>query len=248
MLRLFPTALGSITTDGIEDIIQNRLYVEDNFVTTSTLLPANNFGGNGSSTVTTLSSAVPLLDVTNCLQLSLSNNTAQSFVARSGNVGRCFLPGQWDATFFVKFIIGAVTPQIAVMNNSFFLAGFASTSSIPNLATVDNASINFLYDTQGVGIRVSSGSLISTYRPGTAVFLAPNVAHSMRLVVYKALARAEVYINKALVLTANTVNFPAYNNVNRGMFPFIQHARLLVDVTNPAPTVYVDNAAMLLSR
>lgn len=248
MLRLFPTSLTSITADGIEDLIQTRLYVEDNFVTTSTLFSSNNFGGGGASTVTTLPPAIPILDVTNCLQLTLSNNTANSFVARSGNVGRCFMPGQWDATLFIRFIIGAVTPQIAVMNNSFFLAGFASTSTIANPATVDNASINFIYDVQGIGIRVSSGSLISTYRPTTAVFLAPNVVHSIQLKVYRALARAEVYVNKVLVLTANTVNFPAYNDVNRGMFPFIQHGRLLADVTNPAPAIYVDNTAMLLSR
>lgn len=248
MLKLFPTSIGSLTADDIEDTISNKLYVEDNFVATSTLFTANNFGGGAFSTVTTLDTTVPVLGVTNCLRLTLSNNTANSFVARSGNVGRCFMPGQWDATFFAKFIIGAVTPQLAVMNNSFFLAGFASTSSISNPATVDNASINFIYDVQGIGIRVSSGSLVSTYRPSPAVFLAPNVTHAMQLRVYKALSRAEVYINKTLVLTANTVNFPAYNNINRGMFPFIQHGRLLADATNPAPVMYVDNAAMLLSK
>lgn len=247
-LKLFPLSSVQPTPESIERAKNNYLYAEDNFVTTSTLVPANNAGGGGTSTVATLPTSIPLLDVTNCLQLILSNTSANTFAARSGNIGRSFMPGQWDATLLARFIIGPATPRPVTMNNAFFYAGFASTSTLPNPATVDNASILFVYDSLGVGLRVCNGTSISTYRPASTVNLTPGVIYKLRLQVSKSTPKAEVFIDNSLILTAENVNFPAYNNLNRSLFPFVQNGRLLADSVNPAPVMYIDDIAMLLTR
>lgn len=247
-LRLFPLSTVAVTPEAIEQSKNTTLYAEDTFVLTSTLVPANNAGGSATSTVATLPTSVPLLGITNCLQFFLSSTTANTFAARTGNIGRSFMPGQWEATFFMRFIIGAVSPLPVPMNNSIFMAGFASTSTLPSPVTVDNASILFIHDSLGVGIRLCNGTAISTYRPASPLILTTNTLHTMRLQVYRSTPRADLYVNRVLVMSAQNVNFPAYNSVNRSMFPFIQHARVVADAVNPAPAVYVDDVAMLLTR
>lgn len=235
----------SLTPTSIEQYNQEVCFVEDNYVNAATLMPSANNSGGGSSVISQSS-------------VTLDSNNVMNFIMPTGpNCSSCrvspgpgYVPGQWKATMMIRMLINSVTPSINTTNNAYFYAGFTSNNFInaPN-TSAEVATIAFLYDASGVGIKVSNNTSSTIFRPPTAILFSPGVFYNIQLRVSKLTQIAQVWVNDVLVLKTNsTTNFPTYNSTSRRMGPVMQYGRVAADTVNTVPTLSVEYCSVLYQR